>query len=370
MNILLLNWRDPGNPKSGGAEYVTHEHAKGWVRLGDTVTWFAARYPGAAHEEWLDGVHVVRRGSAVSVFFYAAVYYFFHKKNVDVIVDEAHGIPFFAVLYARVPVILFLHEVAGNIWEVMYSPWISRVGSWLEHVFLFVYRKKIIWTDAQSTVRELVDRGISRDMCRAIPCPIAHVSGALQKPKKNKWFTCIFVGRLVRMKRVEDLLAAFADIRRALPKAIFLIAGYGDPSYVGSLKQMAESLSLADAVIWYGRITEKKKYSLLAHSHLLLHASIKEGWGLVVLEAGSQWTPSVVYGVNGLIDVVKDGKTGRIVPTCDPHDLANAALSLYADSKIYSRMQKAAYIWSNTFLWNDVIRESHALLTRAYETHR
>lgn len=370
MNVLLLNWRDPKNPKSGGAEYVTHEHVKGWVKLGNHVTWFAASYPGAAHDELLDGVRVIRRGSSVSVFFYAAVYYFFHKKDVDIIVDEVHGIPYFAALYAQVPVILFLHEVAGSIWEVMYSPWVSRIGNWLERLFLFVYRNKMIWTDAQSTVQELVDRGISRDMCRAIPCPIRSVSGAQQKPKKNKLFTCIFVGRLVRMKRVEDLLTAFADIRRALPTVTFLIAGDGDPSYVGSLKRMAESLGIADAVSWYGRITEKKKYSLLARSHLLLHASVKEGWGLVVLEAGSQWTPSVVYRVSGLVDVVKDGKTGRIVPTCDPHDLANAALSLYADSKIYSRMQKAAYIWSNTFLWEDVIRESHALLTSAYETHR
>lgn len=367
MNILLLNWRDPKNPKSGGAEYVTHEHAKGWVRLGDKVTWFAAWYPGAPREEWLDGVHIIRRGSAGSVFFYAAVHYIFHKRDFDIIVDEVHGVPYFAALYARAPVILFLHEVAGSIWDVMYSSWISRIGSLLEHLFIFVYKKGPIWTDAQSTVQELVDRGVSHDVCHAIPCPTANAPVAMQKPKKNKWFTCIFVGRLVRMKRIEDLLTAFADIYRAEPKATFLIVGDGDPSYVALLKQMAKTLGIADAVNWYGRVTEKKKYSLLARSHLLLHASVKEGWGLVVLEAGSQWTPSVVYKVNGLVDVVKDGKTGSIVPSCDPHDLANATLSLYADANAYSKMQKAAYVWSNNFHWDDVISESHALLTSVYE---
>ncbi len=369
MNILLLNWRDPRNPKSGGAEYVTHEHAKGWVRLGDTVTWFAARYPGAAREEWLDGVHIIRRGSAGSVFFYAPVYYFLHRKNIDVIVDEAHGIPFFAALYARVPVLLFLHEVAGSIWGVMYASWISRIGSLLERLFLFIYRKRPIWTDAESTVKELVDLGVPRDMCRAIPCPTAAIPKS-QKPKKNTRFTCIFVGRLVRMKRIEDLLTAFADICRTRPEATLLIVGDGDPSYVGSLKKMAVSLGVADVVTWCGRVTEKKKYSLLARSHLLLHTSVKEGWGLVVLEAGSQWTPSVVYKVNGLVDVVKDGKTGRIVSTCDPHDLATMALSLYADSNAYIKMQKEAYVWSNSFRWNDVILESHALLVGLYEAHR
>lgn len=369
MNILLLNWRDPKNPKSGGAEYVTHEHAKGWVRLGDKVTWLAAWYPGAPREEWLDGVHIIRRGSAGSVFFYAAVHYFSHKRDFDIIVDEVHGVPYFAALYARAPVILFLHEVAGSIWDVMYSPWVGRVGSLLEHLFLFVYRKKPIWTDAESTVQELVDRGISHDMCHAIPCPTAAVS-APQKPKKNTKLTCIFVGRLVRMKRIEDLLTAFADIYLTRPEATLLIAGDGDPSYVESLKKMAGSLGIADAVTWCGRVTEKEKYLLLARSHILLHTSVKEGWGLVVLEAGSQWTPSVVYKVNGLVDVVKDGKTGRIVPTCDPHDLATMALALYADSNVYTKMQKDAYEWNNNFRWHDVIRESHALLVSTYETRR
>ncbi len=43
MRILILNWRDSKNPKSGGAEIVTLEHAKGWVINGHEVTWFIAK---------------------------------------------------------------------------------------------------------------------------------------------------------------------------------------------------------------------------------------------------------------------------------------------------------------------------------------
>ena len=38
MNILILNWRDIKNPKSGGAEILTHELAKGLVNKGHKVT--------------------------------------------------------------------------------------------------------------------------------------------------------------------------------------------------------------------------------------------------------------------------------------------------------------------------------------------
>ena len=83
MNILLLSWRDPKNPRSGGAEYVTFEHAKGWVKKGDHVTWFATRFYGSESKEVLDGVKIIRYGNSFSVFFFAALYYFSHKRYID-----------------------------------------------------------------------------------------------------------------------------------------------------------------------------------------------------------------------------------------------------------------------------------------------
>ena len=44
MNILILNWRDTKNPKSGGAEIVTMEHAKRWIKKGYDVTWLTSKF--------------------------------------------------------------------------------------------------------------------------------------------------------------------------------------------------------------------------------------------------------------------------------------------------------------------------------------
>jgi glycosyltransferase involved in cell wall biosynthesis len=41
--------------------------------------------------------------------------------------------------------------------------------------------------------------------------------------------------------------------------------------------------------------------------------SVKEGWGLIVTEAGSQATPAIVYDVDGLRDSVTNRETGIIV---------------------------------------------------------
>ncbi|PJE70004.1 glycosyltransferase family 1 protein, partial [Candidatus Shapirobacteria bacterium CG10_big_fil_rev_8_21_14_0_10_48_15] len=39
MRILIFNWRDIKHHHQGGAEVVTFEHAKAWVKAGHRVTW-------------------------------------------------------------------------------------------------------------------------------------------------------------------------------------------------------------------------------------------------------------------------------------------------------------------------------------------
>ncbi len=369
MNILLLNWRDPKNPRAGGAEYVTLEHAKAWVKQGHKVTWFASGFSAATQEDVVDGVAIVRRGNSISVFIHALFYYFKNQKNIDVIVDQVHGIPFFSVLYADKPVILFIHEVAGHIWRVMYTWSIWWIGQLLERMYLWMYRNTPVWTDAPSTAEELVRLGIPRRHCVAIPCPIANpVLGV--RPKKNTVPTFIFVGRLVRMKRVEDILTALKDIVHVLPKSQLWIVGEGDRAYTSWLVARAKSLGIYRHVTWYGRVSEKKKLALLRSSHVLLHASVKEGWGLVVLEAASQWTPSVVYRIPGLVDTVKDGKTGIVVSSNTPSDLAKQAAALISDTSRYEKMQKEAARFADSLRWADATIQSEALIHKAYDASK
>ena len=41
MKILILNWRCPKNPLSGGAEKVTFEHVKAWTKKFQDLTWLS-----------------------------------------------------------------------------------------------------------------------------------------------------------------------------------------------------------------------------------------------------------------------------------------------------------------------------------------
>ncbi len=62
MRILALNWRDPKNPETGGAEIHLHEILKRTVAGGHEVTQISQAVTGLPLEEIIDGVRILRHG--------------------------------------------------------------------------------------------------------------------------------------------------------------------------------------------------------------------------------------------------------------------------------------------------------------------
>lgn len=362
MNILILNWRDSSHPKSGGAEHVTMEHAKGWVRAGHSVTWFTGGYRGAPRENEIQGVHFVRRAGSLTVYLYAPLYLIANGHTFEVIIDEAHGFPFFAPLFTRTPVILFIHEIAGEIWDYMFPFPKNVIGKLLERLYFSLYRRNLFWTDAPSTELELVGRGIPKVQCIVIPCPI--IRPLKGSGKKESLPTFLFVSRVVRMKGIEEVIKAFSFILKEEKRARLWIVGGGEHAYVRELKNMLEEYGEKGRVKLFGNVTDKKKFELMTRAHILLHASVKEGWGLVVLEAASAGTPAVVYNVSGLKDTVVNGKTGIVLKENSPVEMAKEALVLYRDTTRYRAFQKNAKKRASDFHWSDSVAMSLALLSR------
>lgn len=352
------------HPKAGGAEIVTLEHAKAWVAKGHDVVWLTAHFRGAARDERRDGVRILRRLGSLTIYAFAPLYYLFHRDEFDVVVDQIHGIPFFTPLYAKKRLV-FIHEVAGEIWDYMAPFPLNVLGKFFERWYMRIYRRELVWTDARSTIPSLVALGIPASSCTAIACPITNAP--LARPmKKEDVPTYIFVSRVVKMKGIEEVIKAFSFIVRETPTARLWIVGGGDAAYIAQLKAMLSEYHIENHVTFLGRVSQREKLNRMARAHILLHASVGEGWGLVVLEAASQWTPSVVYNVSGLCDVVLDAKTGVVLSHNSPREMARASLSLLSDTARYASMQKAGLAWVGSLKWSDVTNQSLKLLTAAY----
>jgi len=366
LRILIINWRDPWDARSGGAERVTLEHAKAWVKKGHHVTWLSGRHSDDKSVEMkvTQGIHFVARGPSQTLFLRAwYIYLLSFRGKIDVIIDEIHGLPSFAPLWAgRTKVIAFIHEVANDIWSIMYPVPISTIGRWIEHeVFPKVYKNTQFWVDSESTKSDLKQLALASCKIKVIECAIDIPPLPKTPISKEKVLTCIFVARLVKMKGIEFTLDVFSHILKNEPLAQLWVVGSGKEEYITRLKEQASEKNLAASIKWYGFTSEKKKFELYQRAHFLLHTSIHEGFGLTVLEANSQKTPAAVFNVNALRDLV-DSKKGVIVPLGETKQMADTIVRVYRDKTDYHKMQKAVYTFSQHFTWSTFTKESEELL--------
>src|SRR5689334_19778644 len=100
MRFLMLNWRDPRNPLSGGAERVTLGYLSALARRGHEVYWFTYDFPDAPPEEIIEGVHILRSGQK-SRAIRDAIRWYRRQPRFDLVIDQHHGIPWYAPWWSR-----------------------------------------------------------------------------------------------------------------------------------------------------------------------------------------------------------------------------------------------------------------------------
>lgn len=360
MRILMLNWRCPKNPKSGGAEYVTQKHMSYWASQCHEVIWLTGGYAGCTREEMIDGVRIIRYGTPITIYLLAPLlYYFKWRGDFDVVVDQIHGIPFLTPLWAwKSRKIAFIHEVAQEIWDEMLPFPINIIGKLYEKIYFAFYRHTPFWTDSNSTRDDLVKYGIPEKNITVIPCAIDLIPVS-EVPEKEPNLTLLFVGRLVKMKGVEDAITIFSRIKDDHADAMLWIVGAGEESYVKKLKALVAELNLSDSVVFRGYVSEEEKVQAYRRAHFLLHTSIREGFGLTVLEANSQGTPVIAYDVPGLRDIVVDGHNGMLIRN-DAFEIDSALNA----SKKYRTLAVQSVKMSKNYNWQLMTQMSMLLLAQ------
>lgn len=368
MNILLLSWRGPGHPNAGGAEISTHEHAKAWVRAGHSITLFTSYYQGAKKEEIIDGVSVIRRGAQfLGVHGEAFKWYCFaaHPK-FDIVVDQFHGIPFFTPFYVKAPKLGFIHEITKEVWKFnQFPPPINflagSIGILLEPLIFKLYGNIPFMTVSESTKRDLVNWGIGNDNIIIIHNGV-NVLPLRRQPQKEKKKTLIYLGALAKDKGIEDALRIFMILNNSSSNWQFWVVGKCDFRYLEKLKTQSEKLKLKGKIKFWGYVDERKKFELLGRAHLLINPSIREGWGLVVIEAATVGTPTIAFNVPGLRDSVLDGRTGMLCGSVN--EMVSKIERLLNDDSRYNELSGNAIIWSKNFSWEKSVKLSLNLINK------
>lgn len=348
-HVIFLNWRDTRNPEGGGSERYVESVARGLVAAGSRVTVFCAAHELAPSDEVDEGVRFVRRGGKLSVYTAAAATLLSRRlQPFDVVVDVQNGVPFLSRLFTRRPVIVLVHHVHREQWPVVYGRTVARFGWWLEStVAPRVYRGCQYVAVSDVTKTELVELGV-----RADDVAVVH-NGTDPVPDdgtpRDLTPTVCVLGRLVPHKRVEHALRAIAALRDAVPGLHLLVVG--DGWWSDELRAETERLGIADLVEFTGFVSEADKHRALARAWVLAAPSLKEGWGLCVMEAAAHAVPTVAYrNAGGLSESVVDGVTGVLVDD-DEAAFAAGLLDLLEDDGRRESYGRAAQARATTFTW-------------------
>lgn len=358
MNILILNWRDIKNPLSGGAEILTQELSKRLVKKGHIVTQFSSSFVGSKSEEIIDGVRIIREGNPDARALLNSVQYKAYKRynkdfkgKVDFVIDEVHGVPFFSVFYVKEKKAALICEIAGELWDIAVAFPFNLLGKSLEKIYPRFYKNIPILTISESSKKEIVENGFSEDLVKVLPIG-SNSKIVSSMPEKEKKRTLVFLSRLSKSKGVEDAIKCVSLLKDEYKDLTLWIIGRGEPSFRKELDVLVEKLEIQNRVKFFNFVTEEKKEELLTRAHILIMPSAKEGWGLTIHEAGARATPSIVYNVPGLSEIVINSVNGLVCYENNPEELAKNVRMLFSDSTLYKKLQEGAILERKKHNWD------------------
>jgi glycosyltransferase involved in cell wall biosynthesis len=137
----------------------------------------------------------------------------------------------------------------------------------------------------------------------------------------------IFVGNRKEKKGMVVLLRAFADVLEERPSATLRLIGRSPTAAEERQWQsLAADLGIADAVHFEGPTDRDGVAAALQRASLFVHASPRETFGVVTLEALASGLPVVATQSGGISQILEDRRLGELVPAQDPRMLARAVL--------------------------------------------
>ncbi|MEU8685408.1 glycosyltransferase family 4 protein [Streptomyces sp. NPDC048611] len=357
--IVFLARRDLGNPAAGGSELLVHRIAEGLAAHGHQVTLLCGGPPSsglpappAQGEAPARGYRVLSAGGDAG--------HFLRVPRVarragpcDLLVEVCNGMPYLAPLWHRGPTLCLVNHVHTDLWRLRCPGPAARLGRRLERWALAgAHRRGLMVAVSGSTASALHGLGVDPDRVRLVYNGVAE-PGPLAPKAPEPLF--LAMGRLVEYKRIDLLLRLWERVRPVTGGRLVIV---GDGPERARLAAMA-----GPGVTFTGHVSEERKHQLLCSAWLLLHPSLVEGWGLVVMEAAARRTPAVGFDIPGLRDSVEDGRTGLLARGESAFAAHWCALALSARRR--DALGRAAERRAARFRWSHTVQSFRAVAAEA-----
>ncbi len=145
-------------------------------------------------------------------------------------------------------------------------------------------------------------------------------------------FLCISVGELNENKNHQVVIKALGQLKD--PDIHYIICGKGDQ--LENLKTLAKAQGVENNVHFLGYRMDV--LDICSQSDLFVFPSHREGLPIAPLEAMYCGLPLITSKIRGLVDYMKEGKTGYLTDPDDVHTFASKIKKLKSDPQLRAEM--------------------------------
>lgn len=180
-----------------------------------------------------------------------------------------------------------------------------------------------------------------------------------RKPLRRDAFLLCSVGRLVRRK---GTLWFVENVMPRLPANVHYWIG-GQGPMVSQLRDAIERTGLQARVRLLGRLSDAQVARLLRGSDLFVMPNVAvrndmEGFGIVMLEAGVCGLPVIASRLEGIVDVVHEGRNGSLVTSGNADEWVRAIENLCSDQELLRRLAVRSGSFTRArFAWDVVVHD-------------
>jgi glycosyltransferase involved in cell wall biosynthesis len=342
MKILLL----ANHFNTGGISTYLLTLIKGYISRGHQVFLATSGGDRVTEAEALGAVHVRLPGLKVKCEFHPGLFScavalrdLVKAQSIDILHPQTRVTQSVAALvgfWSRRPYVSTCHGFFRlNLFRILFPLWgqkaVAISGPVVRHL------TKDLWVPASKVV--FVPNGI--DSGKFFPVT------AQQRQELRARFEVggsPLVGIIARLSDVKGhayLIQAMNELVHGMPGVKCLIIGEGPLEQ--ELKEQVAHLQLEASVKFVKISGEPAK--LLPMFDVVAAPSLQEGLGLSVMEAQACGVPVVASRVGGLVEAVKDGVTGVLVPPRDHLALADALMKVLSDKDLSDRFGSAGREW-------------------------
>jgi len=193
----------------------------------------------------------------------------------------------------------------------------------------------LITTAGPAMHQEILRLGIPADRLFVAPHTL-DLSRFPVRPEPGEKYACIFVGRLIRLKRVDTILRAFQYVVQSYPDSRLCIVG--DGPQLKSLQRLAGTLEITEYVDFAGY--QKNVHPYLSASKMLIIASDTEGFPFTLVEAMASGVVPVTTPVGCIPDYINEQETGLFFEVGNHRQLADKIQWLLETPEAYAQLRQ------------------------------